>query len=81
MSVLEFGAAENSYLPEGIKLARHVGVGLSVDQMAQNKAITETLEVDLNKVVAENGVDSDELKALGANTFDAILMANTLDFL
>ena len=52
-----------------------------MDQMAQNPAITETMEVDLNKVVAERGVDSDELKALGANTFDVVLMANTLDFL
>ena len=67
MSVLEFGAAEDSYLPGGLRLGRHVGVGLSVDQMAQNDAITETLEVDLNSVVAENGVDSDELRALGAS--------------
>jgi len=81
MSVLEFGAAEKSYLPEGLNLARHVGVGLSVGQMAQNEAITETLEVDLNKVVTENGVDSDDLRALGGNTFDVVLMANTLDFL
>lgn len=81
MSVLEFGAAEDSYLPDALRLGRHVGVGLSVDQMAQNGAITETLEVDLNNVVAENGVDSDELRALGASSFDAILMANTLDFL
>lgn len=81
MSVLEFGAAEKSYLPDDLKFSRHVGVGLSTEQMGENPAITERLEADLNKVVEERGVDSDELRELGTNTFDVVLMANTIDFL
>ena len=49
--------------------------------MGENPAITERLEADLNKVVEERGVDSDELRELGTNTFDVVLMANTIDFL
>lgn len=81
MTVLELGAAEESYLPDDLKLSRHVGVGANQVQMNNNAALTESLVVDLNTVVEEQGVDSDELKALGAGTFDAILMANTVDFL
>ena len=74
-------AAEKSYLPDDLKFSRHVGVGLSTEQMGENPAITERLEADLNKVVEERGVDSDELRELGTNTFDVVLMANTIDFL
>eukprot|EP00566_Odontella_aurita_P008415 CAMPEP_0113556372 /NCGR_PEP_ID=MMETSP0015_2-20120614/17222_1 /TAXON_ID=2838 /ORGANISM="Odontella" /LENGTH=655 /DNA_ID=CAMNT_0000457725 /DNA_START=272 /DNA_END=2239 /DNA_ORIENTATION=- /assembly_acc=CAM_ASM_000160 len=81
MSVLEFGAAENSYLPEGLALSRLVGVGASTDMMDRNPALTEKLVVDLNDVVADNGIDSDDLRKLGSNTFDVIVMANTIDFL
>jgi len=81
MSVLEFGAAENSYLPEGLALSRLVGVGASMEMMDKNPALTEKLVVDLNDVVEDNGVDSDDLRKLGTNTFDAIIMANTIDFL
>lgn len=81
MSVLELGAAEDSYLPEGLKLSRHVGVGANKQLMEQNSALTESFVVNLNDVVEEQGVNSDELRALGADTFDAILMANTIDFL
>eukprot|EP00957_Ditylum_brightwellii_P040405 3057709-Ditylum_brightwellii.AAC.1 len=48
MSVVEFGAAEKSYLPEGLKLGRHVGVGASSSQMEKNPALTESFVVDLN---------------------------------
>jgi hypothetical protein len=81
MSVLELGAAEDSYLPEGLKLSRHVGVGANKALMEQNSALTESFVVNLNDVIEEQGVNSDELRALGADTFDAILMANTIDFL
>lgn len=81
MSVLEFGAAENSYLPEGLALSRLVGVGASMDSMDKNPALTEKLIIDLNDVVEDTGVDSDDLRKLGSNTFDVILMANTIDFL
>lgn len=81
MSVLELGAAENSYLPENLKLSRHVGVGASQPLMEKNPSLTETLVVDLNNVVEGVDVDSNELRGLGANTFDAIIMANTIDFL
>lgn len=81
MSVLELGAAENSYLPKNLKLARHVGVSLSEKLMEENPFLTERLVADLNKVVDERGVDSDELRRLAAEPFDAIIMANTADFL
>ena len=46
MSVLELGAAENSYLPEGLKLNRHVGVGAVKSQMESNPSITESFVAD-----------------------------------
>lgn len=81
MSILEFGAAENSYLPEDLKPSRHVGVGLNEKLMEENPALTEKLIVNLNKVVPERDVDSDELRKLTAEPFDAIIMTNTIDFL
>lgn len=81
MSVLELGAAENSYLPEGIKLSRHVGVGANQKLMDRNEALTESLVVDLNNVIKDRDVDSDDLRRLAAEPFDAIIMANTADYL
>ena len=81
MSVLELGAAEESYLPEGLKLARHVGVGASQAQMAKNPALTESLIVNLNDVEEEKGVNSEELRRLSSEPFDVIIMTNTIDFL
>lgn len=81
MNVLEFGAAENSYMPENLKLARHVGVGANQALMDQNKALTESFVVNLNDVVEEEGVNSEELAKLGAESFDAVVMTNTIDFL
>jgi hypothetical protein len=81
MSVLELGAAENSYLPEGLKLSRHVGVGANKKLMDQNSALTERLIVDLNDVIKERDVNSDDLRRLASDPFDAIIMANTVDYL
>jgi hypothetical protein len=81
MSILEFGAAENSYLPDDTKPSRHVGVGLSTKLMEENPSLTEKMEVNLNQVVEEETVDSDELRKLSAEPFDAIIMTNTIDFL
>jgi SAM-dependent methyltransferase len=81
MSILEFGAAEDSYLPDDAKLSRHVGVGLNSKLMSQNPSITESLVVDLNEVVLDKDVESDDLRALAAEPFDAIIMSNTIDFL
>jgi hypothetical protein len=81
MTVLELGAAEESYLPDDLKLARHVGVGASKSAMERNSALTESMVVDLNNVVEEEGINSEELERLAAVQFDAILMANTVDFL
>lgn len=81
MSVLELGAAENSYLPEGLKLDRHVGVGAVKSQMESNPSITESYVIDLNDVEEDIGVKSEEFANLGKDTFDAIIMANTIDFL
>lgn len=81
MSVLELGAAEESYLPEGLKLSRHVGVGANKALMEKNPALTESYVVDLNDVEEGKGVSSDELKKLSTDPFDVIIMANTIDFL
>ena len=81
MSVLELGAAENSYLPEGLKLSRHIGVGANQKLMDQNPALTESLVVDMNNVVKDRDVDSDDLRRLASEPFDVIIMANTMDYL
>ena len=81
MSVLELGAAENSYLPENLKLSRHVGVGLNDKLMDENPSLTEKIIVDFNKVVKDGDIDSDELRKLTDQPFDAIIMANTIDYL
>lgn len=81
MSVLEFGAAEKSYLPKDLKLSRHVGVGANLQQMKNNPSLTETMVVDLNNVVPDRDVDSDDLRILAKNPFDAIIMTDTVGFL
>ncbi|KAL3907768.1 MAG: hypothetical protein SGILL_008741 [Bacillariaceae sp.] len=81
MEILELGAAEESYLPADMKFPRHVGVSLSGKLMEQNPSITDTLIVNLNNVIEEEGVVSDELRALASEPFDAVVMANTADFL
>eukprot|EP00545_Synedropsis_sp_CCMP1620_P013652 CAMPEP_0119010542 /NCGR_PEP_ID=MMETSP1176-20130426/5081_1 /TAXON_ID=265551 /ORGANISM="Synedropsis recta cf, Strain CCMP1620" /LENGTH=592 /DNA_ID=CAMNT_0006963217 /DNA_START=491 /DNA_END=2269 /DNA_ORIENTATION=+ len=81
MSVLEFGAASTSYLPDDLKLSRHVGIGASQASMDNNKELTDSYVVDLNKVETERGVDSEELRKLGTEPFDVVIMANTIDFL
>jgi len=81
MSILELGAAEKSYLPENLKFSRHVGVGLNDKLMEENPSLTEKVIVDLNKVVEDGDVDSDELRRLKDEPFDAIIMTNTADFL
>ena len=82
MSVLELGAAEQSYLPEGLQLARLIGVGASKTAMEKNPVLTESMVVDLNDVVEEEGIKSEELTRLSTSVqFDAVIMANTVDFL
>ena len=81
MSVLELGAAEESYLPPDLKLNKHVGVGAVKSQMEANPSIGASLVVDLNDVVDDEGVDSAEFAALCDGEFDAVIMANTIDFL
>ena len=81
MSILELGAAENSYLPDNLKTSRHVGVGLSQKLMDENKALTETMIVNLNKVVEDRDVDDDNFRLLAQEPFDAVIMANTVEYL
>jgi hypothetical protein len=81
MTILEFGAAEESYLPENLRLARHVGVGASKSLMDKNSALSEVLVVDLNDAVPGEGLKSNLIHDLGENVFDAVLMANTIEFL
>jgi len=87
MSVLEFGAAENSYLPSDFKASQHVGISLSKDLMDKNPSLTDKFVIDIDNVVKEVGIDSDEIRALEEEAvkedglFDIILMTNTIDFL
>jgi SAM-dependent methyltransferase len=81
MSLLELGAAEKSYLPKDLKLSRHIGVGGNKERMEQNPSLTESFVADLNKVKEEIGIDSADIEGLEPESFDAIIMANTIDFL
>eukprot|EP00977_Amphora_coffeiformis_P007380 scaffold1595_cov171-Amphora_coffeaeformis.AAC.21 len=81
ISILELGAAEDSYLPDSIKPSRHVGVGANPIMMKKNPSLTETLVVNLNKVVEGRDVDNDDFRRLAQEPFDAVIMANTVDFL
>mmetsp|Transcript_2306 Transcript_2306/g.2985 ORF Transcript_2306/g.2985 Transcript_2306/m.2985 type:complete len:468 (-) Transcript_2306:156-1559(-) len=81
MSILEFGAAESSYLPPNITPARHVGISLSPSLMSLNPSLTETYVVDLNDVEDEIGINSDDVRQLGENSFDVIISTNTVEFL
>lgn len=82
MSVLELGAAERSYLPSTLRLQKHVGIGAVQSQMDANPSITDSYVVDLNTVVEDEGVDDANFDELcNEGSFDAIIMANTIDFL
>ena len=90
ISILELGAAERSYLPSDLSPGRHVGVGAVRSLMEDNPSITESIVLDLNRVIEDEGLDSDEFEMLfsGGNgggeddmRFDAVIMANTIDFL
>ena len=81
ISILEFGAAEKSYLPPDLKIKRHVGVGASQKNMDQNPSLTESMVVDLNNVVKERDIDSDDLRVLAKDPFDVVIMTNTVEFL
>ncbi len=90
MSILELGAAERSYLPSDLRPGRHVGVGAVRSQMEGNPSITESIVLDLNRVIDDVGLDSEEFEMLFSGggdggdddmRFDAVIMANTIDFL
>lgn len=83
MSILELGAAEQSYLPPSLKLNKHIGVGAVQSQMNENPSITKSIVVDLNNVKEDEGLASKEFNKLDEEEgqFDAIIMANTIDFL
>ncbi|GKY92359.1 hypothetical protein MPSEU_000206800 [Mayamaea pseudoterrestris] len=81
LSILELGAGKDSYLPNSIKPIRHVGVSLEPKAMDQNPSLTEKLVVDLNKVEDDGDVDSEELRKLGTEPFDAVIMTNTVEYL
>jgi SAM-dependent methyltransferase len=81
MNVLEFGAGEDSYLPQELRLASHVGVSAAAGTLESNKRLTKRIVANLNDVIVDVGVRSDEVSALQNNSFDVILLANTVDFL
>mmetsp|Transcript_7624 Transcript_7624/g.9976 ORF Transcript_7624/g.9976 Transcript_7624/m.9976 type:complete len:660 (-) Transcript_7624:86-2065(-) len=79
MSILELGAAEDSYLP--FKPARLVGVGASEGLMKKNPLLSESMVVDLNDVDKGRDVNNDEFRKLATEPFDAIIMSNTISYL
>ena len=81
VSILEFGAAEDSYLPDNITPSRHVGVGASTKLMETNPSLTEILQADLNKVIKDRDIDNDDVRRLSQDPFDVVIMANTIEFL
>ena len=81
MSILELGAAEESYLPDSIKPSRHGGIGANPTMMKKNPSLTDSLVVDLNKVVEGRDVDNDDFRRLAQEPFDAVIMTNTIEFL
>lgn len=81
MSILELGAAEESYLPPNLKLNKLVGAGAVQSQMDANPDITESYVVDLNNVIEDEGVNDAKFAELCNGDFDAVIMANTIDFL
>lgn len=96
MSILELGAAEKSYLPSDLKLKKHVGIGAVQEQMDLNPSLTSSMVLDLNDVIDDVGLRREEeilRTLLNPSTtngqydnaddegFDAIIMANTIDFL
>ena len=81
VSILEFGAAEESYLPDNITPSRHVGVGASTKLMETNPSLTEILQADLNKVIKDRDIDNDDVRRLSQDPFDVVIMANTIEFL
>ncbi len=100
MSLLEFGASTNSYLPSNLKLKKHVGIGAVQEQMDRNPSLTSSMVLDLNDVVydvglrgeeemfrrycadgAEEEAEEEEEEEEEEGLFDAIIMANTIDFL
>ena len=83
MSILELGAAEQSYLPPSLKLNKHIVVGAVQSQINENPSITKSIVVDLDNVKEDEGLASKEFNKLDEEEgqFDAIIMANTIDFL
>ena len=90
MSILEFGAADQSYLPSNLQLKQHVGIGAIQEQMDMNPSLTSSMVLDLNDVVDDVGLRGEEeiMRTLLSKNgeveeegFDAIIMANTIDFL
>ena len=101
MSLLELGAAEQSYLPSNLKLKKHVGIGAVQEQMDRNPSLTSSMVLDLNDVIDDVGLRGEEdllryaldspSSSTNGNTvvnnedeeegFDAIIVANTIDFL
>ena len=80
MSILELGAAENSYLPPNLKPNKHIGVGAISSQMESNPSITKSYVIDLNTVIEDEGIDSkvfneEIIGEGGGGQFDAILTA------
>ena len=61
---------------------KHVGVGAVQSQMDSNPSITSSYVVDLNNVIEDVGLNNVDFKEdLEKGEYDAVIMANTIDFL
>jgi SAM-dependent methyltransferase len=74
-SLLEIGASAHSYLPPSLSPSRFVGVGVNEEEMAANPALTDRIVQDLN---ADFSLPA---SAVPPDSFDAVLIANTMEFL
>lgn len=74
-TILEIGASAHSYLPPSIvPPARLVGIGVNEEEMNANPSLTERVIQDLN-------ADPSLPPSLESDSFDAVLIANTMEFL
>ncbi len=70
--ILDLMAGWDSHLPEGLKTARVVGLGLNERELAQNRALEEVVLKDINN---EPSLPFED------NTFDLVLNTVSVDYL
>uniref|UniRef100_A0A0G4HA01 Methyltransferase type 11 domain-containing protein n=1 Tax=Chromera velia CCMP2878 TaxID=1169474 RepID=A0A0G4HA01_9ALVE len=73
MSVLDIGAAENSYIPEEIETDQTIGIGVREDELANNPCLTDYMTKNLNEETS--------LSEFRNNAFDVVTMHSTIQYM